>query len=117
MAACRALSGRSAERVVLHMGDEQAAREVDEMLWHYPDKRFVPHSLQDAPLPDMIADIMGSPEVDCAVDCVGFEARGHGQEATVERPPDLSVSSHAPASLPPHRTRRSRNSTIGPSSR
>ena len=26
------------------------------------------------------------PEVDCAVDCVGFEARGHGADAVVERP-------------------------------
>jgi glutathione-independent formaldehyde dehydrogenase len=26
------------------------------------------------------------PEVDCAVDCVGFEARGHGKDAVVERP-------------------------------
>jgi glutathione-independent formaldehyde dehydrogenase len=40
----------------------------------------------DAPLPDQIAEIVGVPEVDCAVDCVGFEARGHGAEAAVERP-------------------------------
>ena len=26
------------------------------------------------------------PEVECAVDCVGFEARGHGKETVVERP-------------------------------
>ena len=26
-------------------------------------------------------------EVDCAVDCVGFEARGHGKEAPARRPP------------------------------
>ena len=26
------------------------------------------------------------PEVDCGVDCVGFEAKGHGKEAGVERP-------------------------------
>ena len=26
------------------------------------------------------------PEVDCAVDCVGFEARGHGNDAGVEQP-------------------------------
>ncbi len=32
----------------------------------------------DAPLPEMIAAIVGEPEVDAAVDCVGFEARGHG---------------------------------------
>ena len=38
------------------------------------------------PLPDQIAAILGVPEVDAAVDCVGFEARGHGDEAAVERP-------------------------------
>ncbi len=32
-------------------------------------------------LPDMIADILGEPEVDAAVDAVGFEARGHGPDA------------------------------------
>ena len=40
----------------------------------------------EAPLTDQIAEILGVPEVDCAVDCVGFEARGHGAEAAVERP-------------------------------
>ena len=35
----------------------------------------------DAPLPDMIAQILGEPVVDAAVDCVGFEARGHGTDA------------------------------------
>src|SRR5579863_3660446 len=33
---------------------------------------------QDAALPEMIAQIIGDPVVDAAVDCVGFEARGHG---------------------------------------
>jgi glutathione-independent formaldehyde dehydrogenase len=36
------------------------------------------------PLPDQIDQILGVPEVDAAVDCVGFEAKGHtkdGQEA------------------------------------
>ena len=41
---------------------------------------------KDAPLPDQIAQILGIPEVDSAVDCVGFEARGHGHDAAVERP-------------------------------
>lgn len=36
---------------------------------------------QNAALPDMIAQIVGEPVVDAAVDCVGFEARGHGQGA------------------------------------
>lgn len=33
---------------------------------------------KDASLPDMIAEIVGEPVVDAAVDAVGFEARGHG---------------------------------------
>ena len=36
---------------------------------------------QDAELPDQIAEIVGEPEVDAAVDAVGFEARGHGKDA------------------------------------
>lgn len=32
-------------------------------------------------LPEMIAQILGEPEVDAAVDAVGFEARGHGEGA------------------------------------
>jgi glutathione-independent formaldehyde dehydrogenase len=35
----------------------------------------------DAPLADMIEQILGEPEVDAAVDAVGFEARGHGAKA------------------------------------
>lgn len=35
----------------------------------------------DASLTDMIAEIVGEPQVDAAVDCVGFEARGHGAGA------------------------------------
>ncbi|MEP6963384.1 MAG: alcohol dehydrogenase catalytic domain-containing protein, partial [Acidobacteriota bacterium] len=33
-----------------------------------------------------IEQILGEPFVDCAVDCVGFEAHGHGGDAGVERP-------------------------------
>jgi glutathione-independent formaldehyde dehydrogenase len=40
----------------------------------------------DASLGEQIDKIVGEPEVDCAVDCVGFEARGHGKESVVERP-------------------------------
>jgi len=39
-----------------------------------------------ATLAEQIDRIVGVPEVDCAVDCVGFEARGHGKDAAVERP-------------------------------
>ena len=41
---------------------------------------------KDASLADQIAQIVGVPEVDCAVDCVGFEAHGHGADAKSERP-------------------------------
>ena len=41
---------------------------------------------QDASLADQIAQILGVPEVDCAIDCVGFEARGHGGDAVQEMP-------------------------------
>src|SRR5690349_391130 len=35
---------------------------------------------------DQIEQILGVPEVDCGVDAVGFEARGHGADAERERP-------------------------------
>ena len=46
----------------------------------------------DASLAEQVEQIIGPPDgsgelaVDCGVDCVGFEARGHGKEAVVERP-------------------------------
>ena len=41
---------------------------------------------KDAPLADQIAGIVGVPEVDAAIDCVGFEARGHGHDCKHEHP-------------------------------
>jgi len=35
---------------------------------------------------EQIEQILGEPEVDCTVDCVGFEARGHGRDSAVEAP-------------------------------
>ncbi|SJN12599.1 Threonine dehydrogenase and related Zn-dependent dehydrogenases [Leucobacter sp. 7(1)] len=53
-------------------------------------------------LADMIADVVGEPEVDAAVDAVGFEARGHG-EGAAEAPAtvlnDVMSISRAGASL------------------
>jgi glutathione-independent formaldehyde dehydrogenase len=40
----------------------------------------------DASLADQIAAILGTPEVDAAVDAVGFEARGHGHDSGHEAP-------------------------------
>ena len=41
---------------------------------------------QSATIAEQIEHILGVPEVDCGVDCVGFEARGHGADATREAP-------------------------------
>jgi glutathione-independent formaldehyde dehydrogenase len=41
---------------------------------------------KSATVAEQIEAIVGVPEVDCAVDCVGFEARGHGQDAKIEAP-------------------------------
>jgi glutathione-independent formaldehyde dehydrogenase len=41
---------------------------------------------KDASVGDQIAQFLKVPEVDCAVDCVGFEARGHGPDAKTEAP-------------------------------
>jgi len=53
-------------------------------------------------LVDIVADIVGEPEVDAAVDAVGFEARGHGKDAA-EAPAtvlnDIMNVSRAGASL------------------
>lgn len=35
---------------------------------------------------DQIEQILGVPEVDCGIDAVGFEARGHGKDASHEAP-------------------------------
>jgi glutathione-independent formaldehyde dehydrogenase len=35
---------------------------------------------------DQIEQLLGVPEIDAAVDAVGFEARGHGDDAVTERP-------------------------------
>ena len=41
---------------------------------------------KDASLAEQIAQIVGVPEVDQAVDCVGFEAKGHGSCCNQEQP-------------------------------
>jgi glutathione-independent formaldehyde dehydrogenase len=41
---------------------------------------------KSATVGEQIEQILGTPEVDCGVDCVGFEARGHGAEAKREAP-------------------------------
>ncbi|MCG3199190.1 MAG: formaldehyde dehydrogenase, glutathione-independent [Candidatus Omnitrophica bacterium] len=41
---------------------------------------------KSANLAEQLDQILGVPEVDAAVDCVGFEARGHGANAVKEQP-------------------------------
>jgi glutathione-independent formaldehyde dehydrogenase len=41
---------------------------------------------KDATLAQQIEQIVGVPEVDAAVDCVGFEAHGQGKDAKTEKP-------------------------------
>jgi glutathione-independent formaldehyde dehydrogenase len=48
---------------------------------------------QDISLGDQIADILGTPEVDCAVDAVGFEARGHGHAGSQNEAPATVLNS------------------------
>lgn len=47
----------------------------------------------DVSLGDQIAQILGTSEVDCAVDAVGFEARGHGHEGARHEAPATVLNS------------------------
>lgn len=47
----------------------------------------------DTPLHEQIAALLGTPEVDCAVDAVGFEARGHGHEGAKSEAPATVLNS------------------------
>lgn len=47
----------------------------------------------DATLSDQIEQILGTPEVDCAIDCVGFEARGHGHAGAQAEAPATVLNS------------------------
>ena len=42
---------------------------------------------------DQVDQILGVPEVDCAVDAVGFEARGHGEEGSAVEEPATVLNS------------------------
>lgn len=41
---------------------------------------------EESTVPEMIEQILGVPEVDAAIDCVGFEARSHGCSHHKEQP-------------------------------
>jgi glutathione-independent formaldehyde dehydrogenase len=58
-----------------------------ERLAHAKSVGFEPIDLTKSDkLEDLIAQAVGVPEVDAAVDAVGFEARGHGSHSTEEAP-------------------------------
>ena len=48
---------------------------------------------KDTPLHEQIAELLGEPEVDCAIDCVGFEARGHGHDGAQHEAPATVLNS------------------------
>jgi glutathione-independent formaldehyde dehydrogenase len=66
---------------VVIVGDLNADR-----LSHARSCGFETIDISKGPLPDQINSLLGVPEVDCAVDAVGFEARGCGRDAAKEVP-------------------------------
>lgn len=78
-----AASARLLGAAAIIVGDVNPAR-----LEHARKVGFLTADLsQDVPLVDQIEKILGVREVDCAIDCVGFEARGHGHNGSqVEAP-------------------------------
>lgn len=58
-----------------------------ERLQHAKKVGFEPIDLTKSDkLEDLIANVVGVPEVDASIDCVGFEAHGHGREHATEAP-------------------------------
>jgi len=44
-------------------------------------------------LGELVADVLGVPEVDCAIDCVGFEAKAQGKDGQVIEAPAVVLNS------------------------
>ncbi len=77
-----AASARLLGAAVVLIGDVQEPR-----LKHAKDVGFEPIDLtRDEPLEELIEGVLGEREVDAAIDAVGYEARGHGEQAAVEAP-------------------------------
>jgi glutathione-independent formaldehyde dehydrogenase len=84
-----AASARLLGAAVIIVGDVNPAR-----LEHARMVGFETVNLSDdVSLADQIAAILGEPEVDCAIDCVGFEARGHGHDGSQEEAPATVLNS------------------------
>ena len=77
-----AASARILGAAVVMIGDI-----IDERLAHAKNVGFEPVDLKKSDkLEELIENIVGAPEVDASIDAVGFEARGHGGQHTVEAP-------------------------------
>lgn len=77
-----AASARILGAAVVMIGDMNQER-----LAHAKSVGFEPIDLTKSDkLEELIAQVVGEPEVDAAVDAVGFEARGHGSHHTEEAP-------------------------------
>ncbi len=84
-----AASARLLGAAVVIVGDVNPARLV-----HARQVGFETVDLSaDATLGEQIAAILGEPEVDCAIDCVGFEARGHGHDGSRAEAPATVLNS------------------------
>jgi len=77
-----AASARLLGAAVVLVGDLNDAR-----LRHVREVGFVPVDLKKGEsLPALVEEVLGVPEVDAAVDAVGFEAKGLGHDHAEERP-------------------------------
>jgi glutathione-independent formaldehyde dehydrogenase len=84
-----AASARLLGAAVVIIGDMNPAR-----LEHARKVGFETVDLSlDASLGEQMEQILGEPEVDCAVDCVGFEARGHGHDGSQAEAPATVLNS------------------------
>jgi glutathione-independent formaldehyde dehydrogenase len=84
-----AASARLLGAAAVIIGDVNAAR-----LKHAQKMGFETVDLSlDATLVEQIAQILARPEVDCAIDCVGFEARGHGASGSRQEAPATVLNS------------------------
>jgi glutathione-independent formaldehyde dehydrogenase len=84
-----AVSSRLLGAAVTIVGDVNPAR-----LAHARSVGFETVDLSlDVPLVDQIRGLLGEPIVDCAIDCVGFEARGHGHAGSHQEAPATVLNS------------------------
>ncbi|MNC04834.1 Glutathione-independent formaldehyde dehydrogenase [compost metagenome] len=84
-----AASARLAGAAVVIVGDVNPDR-----LAHAKSVGFENADLsQDTPLHEQIAALLGEPEVDCAIDAVGFEARGHRHAGAQHEAPATVLNS------------------------